>query len=46
MSVVPETGLMFAGLFVLACIGVVIDAVFFAAYLFARKTRSQRGSSH
>jgi hypothetical protein len=46
MSVVPETGLMFAGLFVLAGIGAVIDAVFFAAYLFARRTRSPRGSSH
>ncbi len=45
-SVVPETGLMFAGLFVLAGIGAVINAVFLAAYLFARRTRSPRGSSH
>jgi len=46
MSVVPETGLMFAGLFVLAGIGAVIDAVLFAAYIFGRRTRSPRGSSH
>lgn len=46
MPVVPETGLMFAGLFVLACIGAVIDAVFLAAYLVARTTRRPQGSGH
>jgi len=43
--VVPETGLMLAGFFVLGCIGAVIDAVLLAAYLSARTPRSPRPSA-